>query len=102
LAKNLEILELVCYFDFLFCVNLLKDPTSRFHVYAVLIQDMKDLMEQSNIIVCHTLREGNQCANSLAKRGASSDHDLVHHTSPTDGHLYSLKMDATGTFFPGE
>jgi len=35
------------------------DPTSKFHAYAILIQDVKDLIEQSNIIVCHTLREGN-------------------------------------------
>jgi hypothetical protein len=67
LAKHLGILELVCYSDSLLCVNLLKDPTLRFHVYAFLIQDVKDLMEQSNIIVCHTLREGNQCAYFLAK-----------------------------------
>jgi len=32
--KNLGIGELVCYSDSLLCVNLLKDPTPRFHVYA--------------------------------------------------------------------
>ena len=82
LAKNLWIEELVCYYDYLLCVNLLKDPTLMFHVYAVLIQDAKDLMEQSNTIVCHTLREANQCADFLVKLGASSYHDLVHHASP--------------------
>jgi len=94
--------ELVCYSDSLVCVNLLKDPTPRFHVYAVLIQDVKGLMEQSDIIVCHTLREENQCSDFLAKLGASSNHDLVHHDSPLDGLLYPLKMDAAGTFFPRE
>lgn len=68
-------------------------------LYAVLIQDVKDLMEQSNIIVCHTLREENQCTDFLANLKASSDHDLVHHTSPQDGLLFSLKMAAAGTFF---
>jgi len=43
------------FWTLLLCVNLLKNSTHRFHVYAVLIQDVKDLMEQSNIVVCHTL-----------------------------------------------
>jgi len=42
LAKNLGIEEHVCYSDSWLCVNLLKDPTPRFHVYAVLIKDVKD------------------------------------------------------------
>jgi len=87
LTNKLGILELVCYSDSLLCVNLLKDPTTMFHVYAVLIQDVKDLMEQNNIIVCHTLREGNQYADFLAKLGAYSYYDLVHHTSPPGGLL---------------
>ena len=102
LAKKLGMEKLVCYSDSLLCDDLLKDPTPRFHVYVVLIQDVKDLMEQSNIIVCHTLREGKQCADFLAKLGASSDHDLVYHASPPDGLLYPLKMDAAETFFPRE
>jgi len=53
LAKNMRIEELVCYSDSLHCINLVKDPISKFHVYAVLIQDMNDLIEHSNIIVCH-------------------------------------------------
>jgi len=42
-----------------------------YHVYFVLIQDVKDLIGQSNVTVCHTLREGNHCADFFAKLGAN-------------------------------
>jgi len=69
-----------------------------FHVYAVLIQDMKDLIEQSNIIVCHTFIEENQCEDFLSKLGASSGNDLIYHVSLPDGLLNPMKMDVVGTF----
>ena len=31
----------------------------RFHVYAVVIQDVRDLIEEYTVTICHTLREGN-------------------------------------------
>jgi len=49
----------------------------RYHVYAILIQDVKNLIGQSNIIVCHTLREGNQCANYFAKLGTILESELI-------------------------
>jgi len=99
LAKSLNIIELVCYSDSLHCINLLKGPTSKFHVYAVLIQDVKDLIEQNNVIVSHTLRKGNHCADFMAKLGASLDVELLHHASPTDELLNLIRMDAIGTFY---
>lgn len=80
-------------------INFIKDPTFKLHVYAVLIQDVKDMIEQSNIIVYHTLREENQCADFFARLGASSDSDLFYHVSPPYDLLYLLKMDAAETFF---
>ncbi|GAU28886.1 hypothetical protein TSUD_293380 [Trifolium subterraneum] len=99
LAKNMAIDELVCYSDSLHCINLIKGPSIKYHVYVVLIQDIKELMSQSNITLCHTLREGNNCANFLAKLGASSDSDLTIHASPPEGFVDILRSDATGTFF---
>jgi len=52
-----------------------------------------------NISLHHTLREGNQCADFLAKLGANSDALFeVHHAPPTDL-LPLLRADAIGTFF---
>ncbi|KEH39777.1 hypothetical protein MTR_1g009970 [Medicago truncatula] len=53
----------------------------------------------SNITVCHTLGEGNQCADFLAKFGASSDVDLLIYVSPPYGLLNLIRSDANGTFF---
>jgi len=102
LAKCLNIIELVYYTDSLLCINLLKGPPMRYHVYVVLIQDIKDLIGQSNVIVCHTLREGNQCADFYAKLGANSDNELLYHASPPDDLLHLIRMNAVGTLYSRE
>ncbi|GAU12290.1 hypothetical protein TSUD_141980 [Trifolium subterraneum] len=99
LAKDLAIDELICYSDSLLCINLIKGPIVNYHVYVVLIQDIKEFISQSNVTLCHTFREGNQCADFLAKLGASSDADLIIHASPPDGIFDLLKSDSSGTFF---
>jgi len=67
----------------------------KFHVHVVLILDIKDLIEQNNITICHTLWEGNQCADFMAKFGALSNVDLLIHPSPLDDMTSLLKVDAT-------
>jgi hypothetical protein len=52
-----------------------------------------------NVTVCHTLCEGNQCADFMAKFGASSNIEFLLHASPPDNLLHLLKIDAAGTFF---
>jgi hypothetical protein len=59
LAKNFGIEELICYSDSLICIDLIKDPTHKFYVYAVLIQDVKDLIEQILLLVTLSEREIN-------------------------------------------
>ena len=71
----------------------------RFYVYVVLIQDIKELSEQGNVTMNHTLWKGNQYADFLAKLGASSNFEfLCHESSPTD-HLNFLRSDAAETFY---
>jgi len=70
----------------------------KFHVYAVLIQDIKYLIEQGNVSVIHTLQEGYQCANFMAKFGASSNLELLRQNSPLTDLLIFLQSDATETF----
>jgi hypothetical protein len=91
--------ELVCYSDSLHCINLIKCPQIKFHIYAVLIQDIKVLLSQTNISLQDTLREVNQCADFFAKLGASSDVDFLTYASPPEGVRDLLKNNATGTFF---
>jgi len=96
MAKAMGITELVCYSDSLLSINLIVGNPSRFHVHAVLIQDIKVLLSQANFAIFHTLREGNHCADFLAKH---SDVGLNLHHSPPDDLIPLLKNDATGTWF---
>jgi len=98
-AKSLNIVYLVCYTDSLHCTNLLEGPIMSFHVYSVLIQDVKDLIEQNNVTIYHTLRKGKQCTDFMAKLRASSDVELLYHASPSDNLLCLLRMDTDRTFF---
>jgi hypothetical protein len=82
LVRNFGIDELACYSNSLHCVHLIKGPQVKFHIHAVLIQDIKELLSQINVSLHHTLREGNQCADFFAKLGVSSDADFFIHVSP--------------------
>jgi len=99
MPKNFGYVDLVCYFDSLVCINFINGPIERYHVYVVLIQDIKDFLLQSNITVSHTLREGNQSADFMAKLGASSDVGLLLHEAPPTGLITLLRSDVVGIFF---
>ena len=99
LAKDLNFIDLICYSDSLHCVNFIPGPSMKFHVYAVLIQEINELLVQVNVIVCHTLRDGNQCADFMVKLGTSSNIEFLLHASPPDDQRHLLKIDVVGTFF---
>lgn len=67
MAKDLGYADLSCYSDSLACINLIYGPIERFHIYVVIIQDIKQMLQQINVTVSHTLREGNQCADYIAR-----------------------------------
>jgi len=57
--KQLKDHDMVCFMDFLLCVNILCGHTSRFHKFTTLIQDIKDLLHQNwRVRIAHSLREG--------------------------------------------
>lgn len=59
LAVEMGIDDLVCYSDSLLSIRLLIDHVSNYHVYAVLIHDIKDLLSSRNFTIRHCLGEGN-------------------------------------------
>jgi len=91
---------LVCDTYSLLCIGLITGPAKNYHIYAALIQDIKDMIHLNNVTNVHTLREGDQCANFLFKMGASSDPDLSIHLSVPVEMNDLLRNDAWGTFFP--
>jgi hypothetical protein len=74
----------------------------KFYIYVVLTQDINELIEESNIIICHTLQEGNQYAYFIVEIETLWDTDLLHHASPPEDLLNLLKIDTAGTFFSRE
>ncbi|XP_024634605.1 uncharacterized protein [Medicago truncatula] len=100
MAAAMGIEELACYSDSLLSINLITGRVSNYHVYAVLIQDIKDLLSVHNFSVHHCLREGNQCADYLAKLGASSNEVCLFHATPPHELLDLIRFDAIGTLFP--
>jgi ribonuclease HI len=100
LASDMGMEDLICYSDSLLSVTLISAEVSKFHAYAVLIQDIKDILATRNYTIHHTLREGNYCADFMAKLGATSDIELCVHSSPPHDLLGMLRNDAMGVFFP--
>ncbi|XP_024630789.1 uncharacterized protein [Medicago truncatula] len=82
LAVQLGIEELVCYSDSMLSVKLLTEHVSNYHVYTVLIQDIKDILATTDLSIQHCFREGNQCADFMAKLGANSNANYFSHTTP--------------------
>jgi len=56
MAKDLGYAEIACYSNSLACINLINGPIKRYHIYVVLIQDLKQML-QTNIAVSHILIE---------------------------------------------
>lgn len=78
---------------------MLSGAVSKFHAYAVIVQDIKDTIASRSFTIQHTLREGNHCADYMAKLGASSNSDFSVHLTPPHDLLGLLRNDAIGTFF---
>lgn len=58
-------------------------------------QDIKGLIEQNNITICHTFWEENKCADFIGKLEALLNVDLLIHSSSLNDILNLLKVDTT-------
>jgi hypothetical protein len=91
--------ELICYSDSLYRVNLIKCPQVKYHIHAVLIEDIKELLSHTDVSLYHTLTEGNQCADLFVKLGAFSYANFLTHVSSLEAVRDFLKNDVMITFF---
>jgi len=48
LAIDMGLDDLVCYSDSLLSTNLINVDTPSYHIYAILLQDIKDLLDNRN------------------------------------------------------
>jgi ribonuclease HI len=70
--------KVLCCSDSLLSVNLIKHGVTVHHRFANEISCIRKLLNNAwEVNLTHTLREGNACADVLAKMGANSDSPLV-------------------------
>jgi ribonuclease HI len=95
--------NVTCYSDSLQAVTLIKTGVSHHHHFANEIQRVRQLLSKDwNIVINHTFREGNACADLLAKMGASANLSLVILEDPPSQLSSALQADAWGVAFVRE
>jgi ribonuclease HI len=89
--------NVVCYSDSLQAVTLVKEGVSPFHSFANELQKICQLRSRDwTVLFEHTFREGNRCADHLAKLGAASNSSLVIISVPPLELTSLLQADAEG------
>lgn len=80
--------------------DLLKGEDYEDHPLKALIQECKSVMIELKLYVNHTLREGNRCADDMAKTGVAQMEKLevFHHVPSVVKGL--LETNAMGISFP--
>ncbi|CAJ2636522.1 unnamed protein product [Trifolium pratense] len=92
--------KVLCCSDSLLSVNLIKEGVTAHHRLANEICCFRKLLANDwEVILTHTLREGNACADVLAKLGANSDSPLVNVPTPPRDLVKPLWDDAWGVEF---
>jgi ribonuclease HI len=100
LAWGLCIKELLCYSDSKTVIKLIYDLVNAWHHYAAIILNIKDLLARDwRVKVVHTLREGNVCADFLAKPGAHNLEVFSPIVVPHAGMNLLLLTYASGILF---
>lgn len=103
LAWNIGIRSFLCYTDSLNVISLIEDQLPQFHYYAKVVQQLREFLRRDwDVVIKHTLREGNQCDDYLAKLGAANNDALRIHAAPPLGINYLLLADEAGVAFPRE
>ncbi|KAM7528509.1 hypothetical protein LguiB_031919 [Lonicera macranthoides] len=62
-------------------IDLIKGENHEDHPQRILIRDCKKIIEEMDLQVSHTLREGNRCADAMAKLGVNQMQrlEVFHH-----------------------
>ncbi|GAU11445.1 hypothetical protein TSUD_344360 [Trifolium subterraneum] len=101
LAWELNITDLWCYSDSVAAIKLLNEHVDEWHpYYAAIITNIKDILNRDwRVTILHTFREGNACADYLAKHGANNNEVFSSIANPPPGLNLFLLADASRTWF---
>ncbi|KAK2425361.1 hypothetical protein QL285_035613 [Trifolium repens] len=100
LAWERNIKDLWCYSDSRTVIKLITEPVDEWHHYAAILNNIKDILNRGwHVSILHTLREGNACADYLAKHDANNNEVFSSIAIPPAGLNLFLLADACGTSF---
>jgi ribonuclease HI len=92
-----------CLSDSLHAVNLIRSGVSHHHRFANKILSIRLFITRDwEVVLSYTLREGNSCADVLAKMGAITNTPLVVTSTPSRTLAKPLFEDANGVIFTRE
>ncbi|KAK7260660.1 hypothetical protein RIF29_26901 [Crotalaria pallida] len=93
--------QVECRSDCLEVLKLVQGEQNFFHAYATTIASIRDLLSRDwSVVLRHTLREGNQCADILAKKGSAMNSGLTVFDVPSPDLMLALLADYLGIMFP--
>ncbi|KAK2425147.1 hypothetical protein QL285_035429 [Trifolium repens] len=100
LAWEMNIKDLWCYSDSKIAIKLVMEPVDEWHHYAAILNNIQGILRREwQVTIVHTPREGNACADFLAKHGATSNVVFSSIANPHAGLNLHLLADASGTWF---
>ncbi|GAU36275.1 hypothetical protein TSUD_255290 [Trifolium subterraneum] len=92
--------KVFCCSDYLLSVDVTKEGVTTHHRFANEILCIRKLLANDwEVILTHTLREGNACADVLGKLGVNSDSSMVNIYAPSQDLVIPLHDDASGIEF---
>ncbi|OMP05267.1 reverse transcriptase [Corchorus capsularis] len=101
LAKERNLNNIMLETDSQLAIDLLQNCFDPKHVLIVLLDDCRSLMAQLRIqTLQHTFREGNYCADKLAKASTLMDEDFIVFEQPPASISIDLFADVSGISFP--
>ena len=73
LASRLRYGDVICIPDSTYALSLVQQPVDVRHRYASIIASVQELLRNTwNVVLKHSLREGNVCADFLTRMGSNS------------------------------
>ncbi|KAJ1404750.1 Ribonuclease H-like superfamily [Sesbania bispinosa] len=93
-------IKVVCFSDSLLAVSLIDKGTNPSHRYATTVADIRRWKSESwQLSFHHVIREGNQCADFLAKLGVRSGRAMRVLDEPPSSLVKFLKAYEIGSVF---
>lgn len=100
LASRLRYGDVICIPDSTYALSLVQQPVDVRHRYASIIASVQELLRNTwNVVLKHSLREGNLCADFLTRMGSNSGSAYLELDSPPVDLYQHLLADAMGVQF---